>query len=106
MRNISPKKNSEKNERFYEFQLNSQLRKHKTSDIFSVNCRGTFKDDNETFKKFFGSAAGSKVDPEVITGEGESFHFSLIFRNHSTTARRCVAGSRVRIVVQVFQLLK
>ena len=94
MRNISPKKNSEKNERFYEFQLNSQLRKHKTSDIFSAKCRGTFRGAIETFRKFFGSVLGSKVDREVTMGERESFHSSLIFRNHSTTARRCVAGSR------------
>ena len=95
MRNISPKKNPEKNARVHEFQLNSQLREQKIWDIFSANCRGTFKGDIETFRMFFGSVSGSKVDPEVIMGERESFHFSFIFRNHSTTARRCVAGSRV-----------
>ena len=94
MRNISPKKYSEKNACVHEFQLNSQLRKQKTSDIFSANCRGTFKGDIETLRKCFVSVSGSKVDPEVIMGEGESFHSPLIFRNHSTTARRCVAGSR------------
>ena len=96
MGNKSHSEKTEKNAALCVFRLVSRLRNGEKRKNPNVIFRGAFCSTDELFTVVFGSLIEAPVDPEVIKGGERDFIFLSFFGNHSTTARRCVLGSRAR----------
>ena len=94
MGNKSHSEKTEKNAALCVFRLGFRLRNGEKRKNPNVICRGAFCSAYELFTVVFGSLIEAPVDLEVIKGEERDFIFLSFFGNHSTTARRCVLGSR------------
>ena len=94
MGNKSHSEKTEKNAPLCVFRLVSRLGNEEKRKNPNVICRGAFCSIYELFTVVFGSLIEAPVDLEVIEGEERDFIFLSFFLNHSTTARRCVSGSR------------
>ena len=95
MGNKSHSEKIEKNVALCVFRLVSRLGSGEKRKNPNVICRGAFCSTYELFTVVFGSLIEAPVDQKVIKGEERDFIFLSFLENHSTTARRCVLGSRV-----------
>ena len=102
MGNKSHSEKTEKNAALCVFRLVSRLGNGEKRKNPNVICRGAFCSTYELFTVVFGSLIEAPVDLEVIKGEERDFIFLSFFGNHSTTARRCVLGSRAGIVKSIY----
>ena len=97
MGNKSHSEKTEKNAALCVFRLVSRLRNGEKRKNRNVICRGAFCSTYELFTLVFDALIEAPVDPEAIKGGKRVFILLSFFGNHSTAARRCVAGRRAAV---------